>query len=435
MLKKSEVIDRERREGQALSVAGEQPCKEPGNWRWVKNHTVCALSDGEKIEGKEYPYLEAKYLRGDKNPRIVDKGRYVEKGTNVILVDGENSGEIFEVQESGYMGSTFKALNINHQICSQYMLYFIASKKDLLKKSKIGSAIPHLNKKLFFDLDFPFPPFNEQQRIVKRIESLFSKLDAAKEKVEKAMQGSKLREKMILRKAVSGELTKKWRLNNGVSKDAWREISLKECGTWFGGGTPAKGKKEYWDQGTIPWITSKDMKGKRVEDSLLHITQKGVEHSSANYCEKPAVLFVVRSGILRRVFPVCMVNVPFTVNQDLKAVIPEKISQSYLYWACTAYEKDIRDACLKSGTTVESIETKKLFSYKIPLPGDEEQRVIVDVIEGLMTKEDDLKKLANHVIEVVKTLKKSILAMAFRGELGTNNPEEQNSIELFKQLR
>lgn len=90
----------------------------------------------------------------------------------------------------------------------------------------------------------------------------------------------------------------------------------------------------------------------------MHITMLGVENSSANYCEEPAVLFVMRSGILRRVFPVCMVKRPFTVNQDLKACVPDGILQEYLYWYCTGYEKDIRDNCMKSGTTVESVEEK-----------------------------------------------------------------------------
>lgn len=99
------------------------------------------------------------------------------------------------------------------------------------------------------------------------------------------------------------------------------------------------------------------MKDRVIEDSIMHITMAGVENSSANYCDEPAVLFVMRSGILRRVFPVCMVNRPFTVNQDLKACVPA-MNQDYLYWFCNGYEKDIRDKCMKSGTTVESVEAK-----------------------------------------------------------------------------
>lgn len=129
-----------------------------------------------------------------------------------------------------------------------------------------------------------------------------------------------------------------------------------------------------------------------------------------------------------------MVKVPFTVNQDLKAVIPENIQQEYLYWVCTAYEKDIRDKCMKSGTTVESIETKELLEYKIPLPTEKEQKVIVNIIESLVSKEDTAKRIAEMVLEKIELMKKAILAKAFRGELGTNNSEEESSIELLKKI-
>ena len=175
------------------------------------------------------------------------------------------------------------------------------------------------------------------------------------------------------------------------------------------------------------------MKDRVIEDSIMHITMAGVENSSANYCDEPAVLFVMRSGILRRVFPVCMVNRPFTVNQDLKACVPA-MNQDYLYWFCTGYEKDIRDKCMKSGTTVESVEAKKLMDYEVPVASANEQTEVVKQIESLINKEESVKELAKNVIEKIDAMKKLILAKAFRGELGTNASSEENSIELLKKM-
>ena len=316
------------------------------------------------------------------------------------------------------------------RILPKYLKYVF----DYFIEEGIGSSIPQLTVPMLKNKAIPLPPLDEQQRIVKQIESLFSKLDEAKAKVQEVIDGYAIREVSLLQKAVSGELTQRWREKNGISKIDWKTISLKDCGTWFGGGTPKTSKKEYWDGGTIPWITSKDMKDRLIEDSLLHITQEGVNNSSAQYCDKPAVLFVMRSGILRRILPVCMVKVPFTVNQDLKAVIPEKIQQEYLYWACTAYEKDIRENCMKSGTTVESIEAKKLLDYKLPLPDEREQKEIVDVIENLLHKEEFVKQVAIQILEKIDIMKKAILSKAFRGELGTNKLEEGNSMELLKEI-
>lgn len=136
---------------------------------------ICKLTDGLYIE-KELPYLDAKYFR-KKIIEILDKGKYVPKDSYVILVDGENSGEVFFTDVDGYQGSTFKMLNINSFVYENYILYFIKKYHDLLKKSKVGSAIPHLNKNLFKELLLPLPPLNEQTRIVSKIEELFSILN------------------------------------------------------------------------------------------------------------------------------------------------------------------------------------------------------------------------------------------------------------------
>ena len=140
---------------------------------------------------------------------------------------------------------------------------------------------------------------------------------------------------------------------------------------------------EYWENGTLLWVTSKDMKSDLIEDTLMHTNMLGVENSSATYIEEPAVLFVMRSGILRRIFPVCMVKKPFTVNQDLKALVPTvDINLEYLFWACKANEKQILEKCMKSGTTVESINTAALRDFEIPIARKNEQTEIVRILES-----------------------------------------------------
>ena len=153
----------------------EVPFELPNGWTWVRLGEICKLTDGLYIE-KELPYLDAKYFR-KKIIEILDKGKYVPKDSYVILVDGENSGEVFFTDVDGYQGSTFKMLNINSFVYENYILYFIKKYHDLLKKSKVGSAIPHLNKNLFKELLLPLPPLNEQTRIVSKIEELFSILN------------------------------------------------------------------------------------------------------------------------------------------------------------------------------------------------------------------------------------------------------------------
>ena len=321
----------------------------------------------------------------------------------------------------------------NDSLDNKYLFYYLRSQKySFIAKGK-GGAQPNISQDIIKSYPIPLPPLAEQKRIVEQIENLFAKLDMAREKAEFVISCFEERMVAIIHKAFEGVLTRKWREANNVSCDSWKKVPLKNCGRWFGGGTPATSVGAYWEKGDIPWITSKDMKDRVIEDSIMHITMAGVENSSANYCDEPAVLFVMRSGILRRVFPVCMVNRPFTVNQDLKACVPA-MNQDYLYWFCTGYEKDIRDKCMKSGTTVESVEAKKLMDYEVPVASANEQTEVVKQIESLINKEESVKELAKNVIEKIDAMKKLILAKAFRGELGTNASSEENSIELLKKM-
>ena len=136
--RKKEELTLEEKLERALVPVEEQPYEVPENWCWVYQNVACQLGDGEKRNDEEHPYLEVKYLRGNKEADIKKAGKYIETGTKIILVDGENSGEVFEVFEDGYMGSTFKTLNISSGINEKYLLYFVDSKRDLLRNSKTG---------------------------------------------------------------------------------------------------------------------------------------------------------------------------------------------------------------------------------------------------------------------------------------------------------
>ncbi|MCG4916338.1 restriction endonuclease subunit S [Phocaeicola vulgatus] len=146
----------------------ELPFDFPSSWSIVRLYAVCKLTDGLKTTGKQC-LLDAKYLRGKSSGTIIEQGKLVYKGDNIMLVDGENSGEVFIVPQDGYMGSTFKQLWISSSLYEPYILAFIQFYKETLRNSKKGAAIPHLNKELFYGLIIGIPPFQEQKRIVQKI--------------------------------------------------------------------------------------------------------------------------------------------------------------------------------------------------------------------------------------------------------------------------
>ena len=147
----------------------ELPFDFPSSWSITRLNAVCQLTDGLKTTGKQC-LLDAKYLRGKSSETIVEQGKLVYKGDNIMLVDGENSGEVFIVPQDGYMGSTFKQLWISSSMHEPYVLAFIQFYKETLRNSKKGAAIPHLNKELFYGLIIGIPPLQEQRRIVLKIE-------------------------------------------------------------------------------------------------------------------------------------------------------------------------------------------------------------------------------------------------------------------------
>ena len=150
----------------------------PKGWCIVPMQMLCSLTDGEKQSGIERINLDVKYLRGERDAKMLSTGKYITANSLLILVDGENSGEVFQTPTEGYQGSTFKQLSINNNMNTDYMLQVINLHRKTLRENKVGSAIPHLNKKLFRAIEVPMPPYDEQHRIINVINVAYKHLDA-----------------------------------------------------------------------------------------------------------------------------------------------------------------------------------------------------------------------------------------------------------------
>ena len=182
----------------------------PECWEFVRLSTLCWLEDIKISKGERLPYLDAKTLRGKSDKVYLTEGKIVDSGMKVILVDGENSGEVFDIQFRGYMGSTFKKLAASIYVKYQYLNIVLDFYRDLFKGNKIGAAIPHLNKKLFKSLIVGLPPIAEQQRIIVAIENVepliprYADLEQQSTKLDNEIY-DKLK-KSILQYAIQGKL-------------------------------------------------------------------------------------------------------------------------------------------------------------------------------------------------------------------------------------
>ncbi len=417
---------------QVLVPEDEQPYEVPSNWAWIK-----LLEAFDNLTSSNKKLLQKNYLQ-DGNYAVVDQGKELIGGfTNKdnLLFDGELPIVLFgdHTRIVKYIDFPFvqgadgvKILKPRHYYEAKFFYY-------LMQNIDIPDLGYRRHFPLFPTLSCVLAPIAEQKRIIDRIESLFEKLDNAKELAQNALDTFETRKAAILHKAFTGELTAQWREKNGIDfEKEWGEKELGACGDWYGGGTPSKNCPDYWENGNIIWVSPKDMKSMCIEDTEDKITEIAIEYSSARLIQEEAILFVVRSGILRRILPIAMTTKPVTVNQDMKALVPKGINIKYLYWFCVCHESDIRIKCAKSGTTVESINSELLYKYMAVIPSIKEQEEIVRILENLLEKEQKAQDLCD-VIDKIDLMKKAILARAFRGELGTNDPNEESAIELLKE--
>lgn len=451
MPKKKTALTIEERLQQALVPAEEQPYEVPENWVWVRLENVASWGSGGTPSRKHEEYYNGDILwikTGELNngwiydteEKITDEG--LQKSTAklfppysvLIAMYGATIGKVAILGVPATTNQACACAVCNQSLLYMYLFYYCISQKNVFIEKGKGGAQPNISQIILKQHPIPLPPLSEQQRIVERIEELFAKLDEAKERLQEVADSFAVRKAAILHKAFTGELTKQWRRENGVSDESWEEKKLGEVGSWLGGGTPSTSREEYWENGNILWITSKDMKSAVIEDTLMKVNEVGVKNSSANYIEKPALLVVMRSGILRRTFPVAMVKKPFTVNQDLKAIIPDKDDLEFLYWMLLSNEQHILNTCMKNGTTVESINSNALKDLTFKCPTLPEQHEIVRLIDDLLARERAAQQATEQALASIDLMKKAILARAFRGELGTNKASEASALELLRQV-
>ena len=425
MAKVKQIKSMQERLEEAIVPKEQAPFAIPENWCWVKLFYLCQLQNGDKVVGDRLPYLDVKYLRGKSEGILKNEGVLLDKGQKIILVDGENSGEVFEIFERGYMGSTFRILSINKNVHVDLIQYFISFYQEELKNNKIGSAIPHLNKELFYSLSFPYAPIEEQKRIVDKIESLFSRLNEAKELIQKSLDEFEDRKSAILHKAFNGEL---------VSFRKPERVTISEVAR-----INPKTKKIVCDDNEmvsfVPMRAVSETSGK-IKEVLFEKYEK--VKKGFTYFEQGDVLFA-------KITP-CMENGKCFIADALKGgfgfastefyvfKISPKILNKYLWYILR--HKTFRDNAshvMTGAVGQQRVPKQYLENCIITLPARGEQQAVVNILDSFFEKEDKSKALLD-IIDQIEEMKKSILSRAFRGELGTHSDNDEPAIELVKKI-
>ena len=274
---------------------------------------------------------------------------------------------IFKVQ--------FDKVNID----KSYFVYAVRQKLAEMAMKTHGATMKHIVKKDFEETLIPYPSLKKQIEIGTNLDKIDNIIVARKQQLELLDELVKARFVELFGDAIYND--KGWE-NDTVEK---------LCKEIYGGGTPSKSHPEYYEDGDIPWVSSKDMKTDVLTDSQIKINQLGVDNSTAHMVPINSVIMVIRSGILKHTLPVAINAVPITVNQDLKVFIPNKrVLTRFLAIQFKMHEKDILSGV--RAVTADNIEFNSLKQRELIVPPIELQQEYVTFLEQIDKSKVAIKK-------------------------------------------
>lgn len=452
--KKDDALTLEEKLQQALVPQEEQPYKVPDNWCWTYISSGFEVKSSKRVHKKDWLKQGIPFYRTREIVKLSVNG-YVENELFIsecmydkfykeygmpkegdILISGVGTigiPYIIRKEDKFY----FKDGNViwfknKRLFLAQFVFYLYKSDymKNQIHNLSSGSTVDTytiINAKI---TKIPLPPLSEQQRIVDRVESLFTKLDEAKEKAQEVVDSFEERKAAILHKAFTGELTAKWRAEHGIGMDSWEEKTLESvCNSIFDGDHMPPPKSETG----VPFLVISNVNtGYLSFDNTRFVPEsyfKGLSNS-----RKPEYGDVLYTIVGSYGIPVIVdSDKEFCFQRHIALLKPKSINSYYLWYCLQSREVFNKVTDIATGTAQLTVPIKGLRKIKINCASFDEQVEIVNIVNDMFVKEQLVKRNAESTIKKIELIKKSILAKAFRGELGTNNPEEESSIKALKE--
>ena len=445
---KKETLTPEERLQAALVPEGEQPYKVPENWCWIHLGELYQINPKNLAED----FVDAAFIPMKKiAPGFVNEYSFdvqpwckAKKG-HTQFADGDVAfakiSPCFENRKSmllnnlpnGIGGGTTELVILRQSHMNQKYTFWFISQEQFIRGGIATYSGTVGQQRISMDYvrtyPIPVPPLAEQQRIVDRIESLFAKLDEAKQKAQDTLDGFETRKAAILHKAFTGELTAQWRKEHGVGMESWQTKKYSEiCNIVRGGSPRPAGSPEFYG-GNIPFMKVADITrntGPYVNSTEYTIKEAGLKKTRM---VDRNTLLLTNSGATLGVPAICTFKTTF--NDGIAAFLglsPDTLLFHYYFWT----SKTAALRAINKGAAQPNLNTDIIGNVEISLPRENEQCEIVRLLDNLLAKEQQAKESAEGVLEQIDLIKKAILARAFRGELGTNDPSEENAVELLK---
>ena len=450
MPKKKTALTIEERLQQALVPAEEQPYEVPENWVWVRLESVASWGSGGTPSRKHEEYYNGDILwikTGELNngwiydteEKITDEGlkkssaKLFPPYSVLIAMYGATIGKVAILGVPATTNQACACAVCNQSLLYIYLFYYCISQKNVFIEKGKGGAQPNISQIILKQHPIPLPPLSEQQRIVERIEELFAKLDEAKERLQEVADSFAVRKAAILHKAFTGELTKQWRLKNGVSDESWEEKNLGDVCSKITDGTHNSPTNSL--TGEYMYVTAKNIKDTGIDlSNITYVTKEihkeiysrcDVVYGDVLYIKDGATAGIATINTLKEEFS--MLSSVALIRADLKLATNEFI-KTYLNYRKKEILKNI------SGSAITRLTLSKIKNIAISLPSLPEQHEIVRLIDDLLARERAAQQAVEQALASIDLMKKSILARAFRGELGTNKASEASALELLRQV-
>lgn len=449
---KKETLTPEDRLQAALVPESEQPYPVPDNWCWTYLGCVSDVVTGGTPSKKHPEYYGG--LFPFFKPTDLDFGRHVVEASEYLTDEGKMVSRIIPEQSTavccigsigkcGFLeveGTTNQQINSAIPKFNPLFLYYYCNthyfNEELWSKAS-ATTISIVNKSKMESCVFPLPPLPEQQRIVDRIESLFAKLDEAKQKAQDALDSFETRKAALLHKAFTGELTAQWRKEHGVGMESWDGlqwgsfiVSIEAGKNWNAEGRPPRADEfGVVKVSAVTWGEFNEAESKTctVEEQWnenVQIHEGDFLFSRANTLQLVGNCVIVKSISRRLMLSDKILRFKFD-----KRVIPEYVLH---FTRSNLYRNQIEQLASGNQDGMRNVSQKNMKLVEFPIPKFEEQKEIVSILSDLLAKEEQAKEAAEEVLEQINLIKKAILDRAFRGELGTNDPSEESAVELVK---
>lgn len=434
---------------------GEQPYKIPENWCWEYGASIFMPMETQKPTGEIFRYIDIDSI--DNKQQVVSEpkkmpvikapsraSRKLHHGDTIFSMVRpylKNIAYIDETMSDSIASTGFYICTPRENVNDRYNYYMMISPYvvDGLNTFMKGDNSPSIRKDDIEGFPYPIPPLPEQQRIVGRIESLFAKLDEAKEKAQAVVDGFEVRKSAILHQAFTGELTERWRKEHGLGLDSWVHcpwgnfIASIEAGkNWSAEGRPPEeGEFGVVKVSAVTWgefneLESKTCTLKEQWNEKTQIHTGDFLFSRANTLQLVGNCVIVKNIGRRLMLSDKILRFSFD-----ETVVPEYV----LYFTHSdLYREQIEQLASGNQDGMRNVSQKNMKLVEFPVPLLSEQRELVRIIENLYHKEQQAKEAAESVLGQIDTMKKAILARAFRGELGTNDPAEGWAGEMVKKI-